>query len=154
MKLIQKLSLIFFLFITLASVSLTCYCSLLYLEAYEVASKITVEINEISIENGNIKTSLRFINPTEFSLRVGSVWEELYLNDFGLVGKGILWIPYGLAHKLPPNWQIVLNITVPIDRHDLQPYGTWYAKIIFWLYDVPLHEWGARFVRYAFYSFK
>jgi len=122
------------------------------LKAYEVASAVKVEINEMRIEKDSIKTSFCFINPTEFSLRVGSVWVELYLNDLGFVCSGNLWFPHGLAQKLPPYSQIVLNMTIRINGHELQPYGTWHAKITFWLYDVPLHEWGARFVRLASYK--
>jgi len=124
------------------------------LDAYNVASEIEVEMCKVVIKDGSVTTTLRFKNPTKFMLRLGSVWEELYLNGWSnFVGEGFLWVPYWNSYKMPPYCEVFLNVTVTATYiPNLPSSGIWCAKITFWVYDVPLIEWGARFVRFVKYS--
>lgn len=150
---IQRLSMVSFILLTLISTSLLFYSTSVYLEVYDTLSKINVKINNIKVLSNSIETELSIINPTKFTIWVGSIWEELYLNG-NFIGENSLYLSPTKRIMIRPETNETIKISILgnlNDKLDMSMSGTWHAKIIFWIYGIPLVEFGARFVRYCRY---
>jgi hypothetical protein len=133
----------------------------LNIEGFNAAGMIDVSIGSLEVvyENpstANVTILIVVENPTGLSLKLGSIWVDLYLDDWSnSVGEGFVWIPQYLAKDLPPGGNYSVTIIVPVenvDAIDIQPPRTWLATCSFWIYGLPLSENGANFDRYPYYQ--
>jgi hypothetical protein len=132
----------------------------LFLRVYEVASLISVSIEEVNVTNEpigssfvSIQTTINITNPTDLKLKIESVWERLYLNNWGNFLGENYWKAKNIYSALPlnpfSNATIIIKI-MNVNKEMVE--GTspknWYAEFIIWIYDIPIVG-GARFIRYS-----
>jgi len=156
----RKLPLICFVLMTIISISSISYVMYVYFKAYEIVSLIDVSISDVTVqkETSNspyvaIKTVICIVNPTDFALKVESVWEELYSDGWNnFLGENFFRVQYP-SPLLPLNPRSNVTITITITNVQSnkileQSPSTWLAKLYIWIYDVPL-IYSARLVRYV-----
>lgn len=160
MRSIQKLFLSIFALTTIFSILSIAYSLNLFLEAYKIASLISVSIEEIKIKNEplgssfvSIQTTVNITNPTGLKLKLESVWEKLYLNSWSNFLGENYWKAKNIYSALPLNpfsdATVIIQITnVNKERVEGISSRNWYAEFILWIYDIPIVG-GARFTRYS-----